>query len=117
MPLSQENEPTETHLTEEEDDAVSALLSLSKSLPSENSHEDLDNSETLPIGKPTVDATLVPIQLSSKDVSEKIAKISLSAPNLQTNPSSSMMTTTTTTMTIITNQKGAVLSTENGGCS
>ena len=89
VPLSQENEPTEKHLTEEDDDAVIALLSLSKSLPSENSHKDLDNRELLPIGKPTVDTTPVPIQLSLKDVNEEIAKISLSASNLQTNPSSS----------------------------
>ena len=113
VPLLWENEPTETHLTEEEDDAVSALLSLSKSLPSENSQEDLNNSELLLIGKPTVDAALVPIRLGLEDVNEEIARIRLSAPNLQTNPPSTsvMTTTTTTTTTIIMNQDGAVLST------
>ena len=48
-------------ITEEEDDAVSALLSLSKSMPSDNSQEDFDNSELLPIGKAPVDAAPVPI--------------------------------------------------------
>ena len=50
-------EQTELQLTEEEDDAVRALLSLSKSIPSDISQEDLENSELLPIGKTTVDAT------------------------------------------------------------
>ena len=44
-------EQTEVQLTEEEDDAVSALLSLSKSMPSDNSQEDLDNSEYYPLAK------------------------------------------------------------------
>ena len=49
--LATGQEPTEVQLMEEEDDAVSALLSLSKSIPSDISQEDLDNSELLPIGK------------------------------------------------------------------
>ena len=69
------NEPAEIQLTEEEDDAVSALLSLSKSLPSENSQEDLDNSELLPIGKVTIDAAPVPIRLGVDDVNREIAKL------------------------------------------
>ena len=38
-------------LTEEKDNAVSALLSLSRSVPSEASNDGLDNSELMPIGK------------------------------------------------------------------
>ena len=68
-------EQTEVQLTEEEDDAVSALLSLSKSIPSDISQEDLDNSELLPIGKWTVDVALVPIRLGTDDVNREIKKL------------------------------------------
>ena len=46
-----DKEEAEYALTEEEDDAVSTLLSLSKTFPSENSQDSLDNSELLPIEK------------------------------------------------------------------
>ena len=61
-------------LTEDDDDAVSALLSLSKSIPSDISQEDLDNSELLPIGKRTVDVAPVPICLSTDDVNKRNQK-------------------------------------------
>ena len=54
---------------------LSALLSLSKSMPSKNSQDSLENSELLPIGKKTVDAALVPICLNTEDVNNKIAKL------------------------------------------
>ena len=44
-------EQVESQLTEEEDDAISALLSLSKSIASDNSQDAIENSELLPIGK------------------------------------------------------------------
>ena len=76
----------------------------------------MENSEILPIGKPTVDATPVPIHLSSKDVDAEIARLNLSAPNKSINSVSSQVsaitTTTTTTTTIITNQSGAILTTQ-----
>ena len=72
--LTTGQEPTEVQLTEEDDDAISALLSLSKSIPSDISQEDLDNSELLPIGKRTVDAAPVPIHLSTDDVNREIKK-------------------------------------------
>ena len=65
-------ELTEMQLTEEEDDDVSALLSLSISMHSDNSCQDLDNSELLPIGKKTVDATLVPIWLGIDDINREV---------------------------------------------
>ena len=76
LPLSSDDEPgpsTQTEevvtrkdvpepiLTEKENNAVSALLSLSRSVPSEASNDGLDNSELMPIGKKTVDAVPVPI--------------------------------------------------------
>ena len=61
-------------LTEEEDNAVSALLSLSRSIPSEASSDVLDNSELMPIGKKTIDTVPVPIKLSTEDVKSAIAK-------------------------------------------
>ena len=53
-------EQVESQLTKEEDNAISALLSLSKSIASDNSQDAIENSELLPIGKSTVDA--VPFQ-------------------------------------------------------
>ena len=55
-------EQVESQLTEEEDDAISALLSLSKSIASDNSQDAIKNSELLLIGKSTVDAVPVPIR-------------------------------------------------------
>ena len=64
----------ESQLTEEEGDAVSALLSLSRSLPSngEDDTEITENSELMPIGKPTPDVAPVPIRLSHEDVNAEI---------------------------------------------
>ena len=68
------SETQEPNLTEEEDDAVSALLTLSQSIPSEASNDGLDNSELIPIGKKMVDAVPVPIRLGKDDVNLAIAK-------------------------------------------
>ena len=58
---SNNKEQLDHPLTEEKDEAVSALLSLSNTFPSENSQDSLDNSEILPMGKKTVEA--VPVQI------------------------------------------------------
>ena len=72
----------ESQLTEEEGDAVNALLSLSRSLPS-NGDDDIEiteNSELMPIGKPTLDVAPVPIRLSRNDVKVEIARLNLHEP-------------------------------------
>ena len=90
------NEQAETQLTEEEEEeAVSALLSLSKSLPSENSQEDLDNSELLPIGKPTIDAAPAPICLGMDD---KPSTTEVTTTTIIANPDGSVLSMTTDTM-------------------
>ena len=97
------NEPAEIQLTEEEDDAVSALLSLSKSLPSENSQEDLDNNELLPISKVTIDAAPVPIHLGVDDVYREIAKLKVPNDANETNSTPEPKQTSEVTMTVIAN--------------
>ena len=104
--VSQEKEFTETQLTEEEGDVVNALLSLSRSLPSngEEDTENTENSELMPIGKPTFDVAPVPIRLSSDDVNVEITRLNLcesdnDTADSQANPIST--TTSTTTMTTI----------------
>ena len=74
-----DKEEAEYALTEEEDDAVSTLLSLSKTFPSENSQDSLDNSELLPIiEKKMVDAAPVRIGLNTEEVNAEIANLRLS---------------------------------------
>ena len=102
----------ESQLTEEEGDTVNALLSLSRSLPS-NGDDDIEiteNSELMPIGKPTLDVAPVPIRLSRNDVKAEIARLNLLVP-INDVPNSQSTTKTTTTTTIITSKSGVVLST------
>ena len=95
-------EQVESQLTEEEDNAISALLSLSKSIASDNSQDAIKNSELLPIGKSTVDAVPVPIRLGVNDVNKEIDKLKSASVNNVTNQH------TKVTTTIITNQDGSV---------
>ena len=107
-----ESQERESQLTEEEDDAVNALLSLSRSLPS-NGDDDIEvteNSELMPIGKPTLDVAPVPIRLSRDDVKAEITRLNLHELNNDVSNSQSTTTTTTTT-TIITSKSGVVLTT------
>ena len=103
-------EQMEMQLTEEEDDAVSALLSLSKSMPSNISQEDVDNSELLPIGKTTVDAAPVPIHLGTDDVNKEIEKLKIPSMTkaIDTIPEQKQGSEITTT--IIANRDGSVVS-------
>ena len=92
----------ESQLTEEEGDAVNALLSLSRSLPS-NGDDDIEitkNSDVAP----------VPIRLSCDDVKAEITRLNLHEPNNDV-PNSQSTTATTTTTTSITSKSGVVLST------
>ena len=104
-------EQTEVQLTEEEDDAVSALLSLSKSMPSDNSQDDLDNSELLPIGKKTVDVAPVPICLGTDDVNREIKKRMIPCATKGTDTLPDQTPDTEITTTIIANSDGSVVST------
>ena len=104
-------EQMEVQLTEEEDDAVSALLSLSKSVPSDISQEDIDNSELLPIGKRTVDAAPVPICLGTDDVNREIEKLLTPSTIKRNDKPSDQTQDTEITTTIITNRDGSVVST------
>ena len=104
-------EQMEVQLTEEEDDAISALLSLSKSIPSDISQEDLDNSELLPISKPTVDAALVPIRLGTDDVNREINKLLIPSETKGNDKLSDQRQDTEITTTIIANHDGSVVST------
>ena len=79
-------EQVESQLMEEEDDAISALLSLSKSMASDNSQDAIENSELLLIGKSTVDAVPVPIKLSVNDVNNEIDKLKSASVNSVTTP-------------------------------
>ena len=97
-------EQVESQLTEEEDDAISALLSLSKSIASDNSQDAIENSELLPIGKSIVDAVPVPIRLGVNDVNKEIDKLKSASVNSVTTPNQHTEVTTT----IITNQDGSV---------
>ena len=106
----QDNEHVETALTEEEDEAVSALLSLSKSIPSESSQDSLDNSELLPMGKKMVNAVPVPIHLSTDDVNKEITKLKLPTEN-EDDVQTKVPSTGVTTTTIFTNAAGTMLST------
>ena len=96
---------------EEEDDAVSALLSLSKSMPSDNSQEDLDNSELLPIGKKTVDAAPVPICLGTDDVNREIKKLVIPGATKGNDMLPDQTLDMEITTTIIANHDGSVVST------
>ena len=110
--VSNDSHECDIHLTEEEDEAVNALLSLSKSLPSngENDTDVNDNSEILPIGKLLIDAVPVPIRLSQDNVNAEINRLNLceSSNKAELKPKSSQATTTTTT--IVTSKTGAILS-------
>ena len=101
--LATGQEPTEVQLTEEEDDAVSALLSLSKSIPSDISQENLDNSELLPIGKQTVDAAPIPICLGTDDVNREIKKLQIPSETKRSDKLSDQTSDTETPTTTITN--------------
>ena len=104
-------EQTEVQLTEKEDDAVSALLSLSKSMPSDNSQEDLDNSELLPISKKTVDAAPVPIHLGTDDVNREIKKLVIPGATKGNDMLPDQTPDMEITTTIIANRDGSVVST------
>ena len=104
-------EQTEVQSTEEEDDAVSALLSLSKSMPSDNSQEELDNSELLPIGKWTVDAAPVPIHLGTDDVNREIKKLMIPGATKGNDMLPDQTPDTEITTSIIANHDGSVVST------
>ena len=101
----------EVQLMEEEDDAISALLSLSKSMPSDNSEEDLDNSELLPIGKWTVNAAPVLICLCTDNVTREIKKLVIPDATKGNDKLSDQTQDTEITTTIITNHDGSVVST------
>ena len=103
-------EQKEVQLTEEEDDAISALLSLGKSLPSDNSQEYLDNSELLPIGKRTVDAAPVPIRLGTDDVNREIKKLKIPSATKGNDMLPDQTLDTEITTTIIANHDGSVVS-------
>ena len=103
-------EQMEMQLTEEEDDAVSALVSLSKSMSSDNSQEDLDNSELLPIGKTTVDTAPVPICLGADDVNREIKKLKIPSVTKGNDTLSDQKQDTEITTTIIANRDGSVVS-------
>ena len=96
-------------LTEEEDNAVSALLSLSKSMPSDISQEDFDNSELLPIGKTTVDAAPVPIRLGADDVNREIEKLKIPSVTKEMDTISEQNQSSEITTTIIANHDGSVV--------
>ena len=96
-------------LTEEEDDYVSALLSLSVSMHSDNSHEDLDNSELLPIGKKMVDATPVPIWLGIDDVNREVQKLTMKNATKVMDPVTVQDQSSDVTTTIIANRDGSVV--------
>ena len=104
-------EQTEVQLTEEEDDAVSALLSLSKSIPSDISQKDLDNSELLPIGKRTVNTAPVPIRLCTDDVNKEIEKLLTPSTTKRNDKDSNQSQDMELTTTIIANHDGSVVST------
>ena len=103
-------EQVESQLTEEEDDTISALLSLSKSIPSDNSQDAIDNSDLLPIGKPTVDAAPVPIRLGTDDVNKEIDKLRKPFVNGTKSVDSALTQNQVTevTITIIANQDGSL---------
>ena len=105
----------ESQLTEEEGDVVNALLSLSRSLPSngEDDTELNENSELMPIGKPTLDVAPVPIRLSREDVQAEVSRLNLHESKNDVSTPQCTTTTTTTMMTIIMDKFGAVLSTCN----
>ena len=103
-------EQTEVQLTEEEDDAVSAFLSLSKSMPSDNSQEDLDNSELLPIGKTAVDVDPVPICLGTDDVNREIKKLKIPSATKGNDTLPDQTLDTEITTTIIANRDGSIVS-------
>ena len=103
-------EQKEVQLTEEEDDAKSALLSLGKSMPSDNSQEYLDNSELLPIGKRTVDTAPVPIRLGTDDVNREIKKLKIPSATKGNDMLPDQTLDTEITTTIITNHDGSVVS-------
>ena len=101
------NIPIDTHdkesqLTEEEGDAVNALLSLSRSLPSngEDAMDSFDNGELMPIGKTTLD--VAPVSVTPSNLAGVQPEVTLTTSQ-----------TTTTTMTIITSKTGMILSTHN----
>ena len=102
-------EQKEVQLTEE-DDAISALLSLGKSMPSDNSQEYLDNSELLPIGKRTVDTAPVPIRLGTDDVNREIKKLKIPSATKGNDMLPDQTLDTEITTTIITNHDGSVVS-------
>ena len=104
-------EQMEVQLTEKEDDAVSALLSLSKSMPSDNSQEDFDNSELLPISKRTVDTAPVPIRLCTDDVNREIKKLVIPGATKGNGMLPDQTPDTEITTTIIANCDGSVVST------
>ena len=104
-------EQTEVQLMEEEDDAVSALLSLSKLIPSDISQEDLDNSELLPISKWTVDMAPVSIRLGTDDVNREINKLLIPSETKGNNKLSDQRQDMEITTTIIANRDGSVVST------
>ena len=64
-------------LTEDKDEVVDALLSLSNSIPRDLSQDGLDNSTILPIGQAPIDAAPVPIKLSAEDVNQEMFRLKL----------------------------------------
>ena len=63
-------------MTENEDDAIDALLSLSTLLNKNSSPEDkYDNSSLMPIGLQLPDVALVPVRLGEQDVVTEMAKL------------------------------------------
>ena len=102
-------EQTKMQLTEEEDNAVSALLLLSKSMASDISQEDFDNSELLLIGKTTMDAAPVPICLGADDINREIEKLKIPNVTKAMDTISEQNQSSEITTTIIANLDGSVV--------
>ena len=80
-------------------------------MPSDNSQEDLDNSELLPISKRTVDVAPMPIRLGTGDVNREIKKLVIPGANKGNGMLPDQTLDTEITTTIITNCDGSVVST------
>ena len=79
-------------------------------MPSDNSQEDLDNSELLPIGETTVDAAPVPIRLGADDVNREIKKLKILSATKGIDMLSDQKQDMEITTTIIANHDGSVVS-------
>ena len=94
--------------TEEEDEVVDVLLSLSNSMPGDSSLDSFDNSNILPIGTAPIDAAPVQIKLGTEDVYRELAKLKVnsnepkSSTAINSNDKKSEIVTTMTASSSIT---------------